>query len=142
MTSLLTRRTSAPKHRDVPVYELLVGVLALVAFIAVQPAIRSPRMVHRITIDNPTQNDLDVAVASSTNGPWLDAATLTHGKQAVVEEVVDQGGTWVVRFTAAGETGGDLVITRADLRGGGWHLQVPASVGSRLSDAGVTPPPD
>src|SRR5689334_19213498 len=105
MTSLLTRRQTAPQRRSVPLFEIAVGAIALLLFVLIQPAITTPHVVKRVTIDNSTVYDLDVAVATRSSGPWMALGAVGRHGHTAVEEVIDQGDRWVFRFSAAGVAG-------------------------------------
>jgi hypothetical protein len=57
-----------------------------------------------------------------------------------VQEVYDEGGTWVFRFGYL-HFQKEIEVSRAQLTHDSWRVTVPASFGSELKARGVTPPP-
>lgn len=110
-----------------------VALLWLVACLAPPPT------VDRITIVNPTGYDLDVDVAGPERGSWLPVAIAEARTERVAEEVIDQGEEWVFRFLHWGDPVGELSITRAELVGDGWQVEVPGEVEARLRQLGRPP---
>ena len=109
---------------------------AVLAVLIVAPSLSTAAFVPRLTIDNPTAFDVNVELASGADD-GVALGTIGREGQSVLEEVADPGGQWTFRFSYAGVDGGDLVLSRADLRSAGWQLVVPAEVGERLLAAGV-----
>ena len=60
---------------------------------------------------------------------------------AVAEEIYDIGDTWVFRFSAQGETSGEVAFNRKQLERNGWRLEIPASIGDELRQKGAPAPP-
>lgn len=110
---------------------LIVGVVLL----------QGPARVSRVTIDNPTDYEVSIQLAPSTDGAWLPLAVLGLHATREFHDVVDQGDTWVFRFRAQGQDAGDLTISRGDLAAAGWQITVPASVTTRLQQLGVPTSP-
>lgn len=98
-----------------------------------------PPRVDRITIVNPTMYDLDVDVAGSERGGWLPVAIVEARSEDVTEEVIDQGEAWVFRFLHWGDPVGELFLTKGDLVGDDWRVEVPEEVEERLQQLGRPP---
>lgn len=96
----------------------------------------SPPTVDRITIANPTGYDLDVDVTDRDGESWLPVVIVEAGTEDVVQEVIDQGDEWVFRFLHWGDPVGELRVTRSELEGSDWRVEVPAEVGERLQRMG------
>jgi hypothetical protein len=114
------------------------GLVLVMVFWVVACAGPPPR-VDRITIVNPTGYDLDVDVAGPERGGWLPVAIVEANSEDAAEEVIDQGEVWVFRFLHWGDSVGELSITRAELVGDGWRVEVPEEVEERLQQLGRPP---
>lgn len=68
-------------------------------------------------------------------------ATVSRGQQHLVEEIIDQGGTWVFHFAGQGRDGTDLTVGRDDLASSGWVLTVPDEIAQDLRAKGAPPTP-
>jgi hypothetical protein len=113
--------------------------LVLVMVLWVAACAGPPQRVDRITIVNPTGYDLDVDVAGPERGGWLPVAIVEANSEDAAEEVIDQGEVWVFRFLHWGDSVGELSITRAELVGDGWRVEVPEEVEERLQQLGRPP---
>ena len=110
---------------------LVVGIVLLAG----------PARVDRLTVANPTDYDLSIRLAPSTDGAWLPFAVMGASSTRQFRDVVDQGDTWVFHFRAQGRDAGDLTISRADLKASGWQVTIPDSVVTRLRQLGVPTSP-
>ena len=110
---------------------------AVLAVLIVAPSLAPASYVARLAIDNPTAFDVNVDVADGEGGGWFPLGTLDRERETVLEEVIDPGSTWVFRFSYAGVAGGELTVSRSELRGAGWQLAVPPGVSERLAAAGL-----
>ena len=106
--------------------------LVLVMVLWVAACAGPPLRVDRITIVNPTAYDLDVDVAGPERGGWLPVVIVEADSEDVAEEVIDQGEVWVFRFLHWGDPVGELSLTRAELEGASWRVEVPPEVEERL----------
>jgi hypothetical protein len=114
-------------------------VLAVVAVILVGAGDES--FVAHVRVDNQTPYDVAVDVAGATRDGWMGAGFAQRRTTTEFSDVVDQGATWVFRFSYAGVDAGEVTVARSTLEGAGWRVAVPASVVDRLVAAGVSPPP-
>jgi len=112
------------------------GLLTLVADVSGRPG-----TVARITFDNPTAYALDIEVSPGTDNGWTSAGSVGQQATADVQEGADQGEVWLFRFDSQGESGGQLRLSRAELKAAAWRVAVPPEVGQRLADAGAPPTP-
>jgi hypothetical protein len=113
--------------------------LVLVIVLWVAACAGPPPRVDRITIVNPTGYDLDVDVGGPERGGWLTVAIVEAHSEHVSEEVIDQGEVWVFRFLHWGDPVGEVSITRGDLVGNGWRVEVPEEVEERVQQLGRPP---
>jgi hypothetical protein len=112
-----------------------VAVISLLSWV-----VRGPAFVDQMTITNPTAFDVDVDVAG-TDRRRLNLAYVDSGGSVVVRDVIDQGDTWIFRFSYGGTHAGSLRVDRARLARDGWRVEIPARVEMRLDAAGYPPPP-
>jgi hypothetical protein len=117
----------------------LVGaLLALGLILGVLWGVRSPGVVERVTINNPTPYPVEVSIAGAAGGARLDLGPVAPSARHTFESVVDQGDRWVVHVTSASSDGGDFVVGRSGLARAGWVITIPDSVGAKLADGGAT----
>jgi hypothetical protein len=115
---------------------------ALAVLFLLAACTRAPAYVEEVVVANPTAYDVNVEVRpAEAAGAWLPIGRARHGHDTPFGQVVDQGATWIVRFGYAGVEGGEITLRREDLERSKWRITVPETVGSRLQDAGVVPPP-
>lgn len=96
--------------------------------------------VDRIVIGNPTAFTANVDVTGAEREGWLDLTTAGAQSESTVEDVYDQGTTWIFRFSYSGHSE-ELKLSRSELARADWHVEVPASFEAALRDRGVSPPP-
>jgi hypothetical protein len=144
------RTRSRPSRADRPARTLgryvrldaLAIVIAIAAVLIVGIfLLDGPARVKHLTVDNPTDYDVSIQLASSPDGAWLPFAVLGLHATREFHDVVDQGDTWVFRFRAQGQDAGDLTISRDDLAAAGWQVTVPANVTTQLQQLGVPTSP-
>jgi hypothetical protein len=102
-------------------------------------AIRTPGFLDRVTIENPDVHNLEIEVGDADRDRWLGLGTATREASRTFQSVIDQGDTWVFHFRYGGVDGGEVVVSRDDLRGSRWRVRVPEEVGARLTQAGLGP---
>jgi hypothetical protein len=119
----------------------LVIALALVVGVAAElaPRVSVPPHVTRLRLVNPTVYQLNVEVAASSGGPWLDLGAVDRESTKSVEQVLDEGRRWMFRFSYGGTDAGAVSATRGALEAAAWTLHVPDAAGERLQAAGLTP---
>jgi hypothetical protein len=116
-----------------PLVPVVVGVaLVVVWHLAASP----PTTVPRVTFVNDTGYDVEVDVAGAGNTGTLHLGTAAARTTTDVEDVIDQGSTWVVHFRAQGVDAGELRLTRTDLDRADWKVVIPGEVAGRLAAAG------
>lgn len=119
----------------------VVAVAAAVALFVISNLAGAPaRTVARITFVNNTAYDIEVNVTGADGGS-LTLGTVRANRTTDVQEVVDQGRTWVLQFGAQGVDAGEVRMNRGDLERAGWRVVVPAGAAQRLGDAGLQPSP-
>ena len=116
-----------------------VGVIAIVAIIP--RAFSNRSTVAQVSIVNNTSYALDVQVAGAGKNGWTGITTAERNQTTVVQDVVDQGTTWVFRVRSQGVEGGELTFSKAALERAAWKVVIPDSVATRLASAGATPTP-
>ena len=113
----------------------------IVAVLAVHPVLGGPSFVHRLTIENPSEFDVTVAVSAAGRQEQLSLGTVGHRSSIELQDVIDQGSQWAFHFSAGGRDGGEVRVPRAELSRNGWRLQIPQEVVARLRARGAVPPP-
>jgi hypothetical protein len=122
---------------------LVAGALLVVAialFIVVSLT-SGPKFVSQLTVVNPTAYDLQVDATDGGHHGWTALGTAGRSGTDSFQDVVDQGDTWILRFSYGGQTAGELRFTHQELAGAQWRVAVPASFGEALRGGGTTPPP-
>ncbi len=141
MGPVLTRHApeSVRRLRDVavPVVALL-GCAVL--FAGLLRLVEPTETVDTITVENRSGVAVDVAVAGGADGGKLLLAAVDSRSATRVDDVLDQGSTWVFRVTRAGEPVGSFTRSRDRLRADGWRAVVPASWDERLATAAERAP--
>ncbi len=120
---------------------LAAGLLVVVGVTYLVGLSGGPTTVARITFVNPTAYTLSVDVSDGAGSGWSPAGFAPKRSTGVVEQVSDQGDVWVFRFDAQGKSGGELRLTREQLKRDGWRVDIPVEVGQRLAEAGAPPTP-
>lgn len=100
----------------------------------------SERYVERIVINNPTDFIANVDVTGGARDGWLGITTADAHSEKTVEQIYDQGSTWIFRFSYSGYEE-EIQLSRAELARSDWRVQVPDSFASALKARGVPPPP-
>jgi hypothetical protein len=120
----------------------LVIVIAIASVLLIGIVVLSgPARVDHVTVANPTDYDVSIQLASSTDGARMPFAVVGLRSTREFSDVIDQGDTWVFRFRAQGQDAGALTVTRADLQAAGWQVTVPASVATQLQSLGIPASP-
>ena len=120
----------------------LTGLLAAALFFGIVPRMFvSPATVAQLRLVNQTPYALDVEVTDAQLQGWTAVGTAEPAGQTVIQDVIDQGNSWVFHFSSQGEDGGEVHVTKAELTGSGWQVVIPSSVGTQLQREGAPPPP-
>lgn len=119
---------------------LAIVVSGLVALIITVLLVDNPSRVS-ITVVNPTQYELTIAVAKPGHPGWLPLVVIEPGQERLLDGTIDQGREWLFRFSGQGRDGGEIAMTRDELRNDDWRFVVPQEVVDQLQKAGATPPP-
>ena len=127
--------TGLRRYFSFPIIAIIVVVAVLMA--ASLDLLDEPNHVSRVTIANPSEYALDVAVTSGGRHGGLALSGVPVGATRDFHDVLDQGNTWVFSFRAQGRDGGEMSMTRADLDASGWNITVPGQVLDRLRAAGA-----
>ncbi len=117
------------------VADLLVAALALAILLAAGVVDRPPSFIDRVEVVNPTMFHVEVEVRGDGGGGWMTLGAVRRESSRTVEDVLDQGDRWRVRFRYGGRHAGELTLGRAEAR----RIAVPPEVDQRLVEAGFTP---
>jgi hypothetical protein len=139
MTQATMARPHAPRRAfPSPTIIVLVIVGALLCA-AMAYALRDPAVVSRVTVDNPSQLDVNVSVRPSDDSSRLILATVAPTTSARNLDVLDQGDEWIFSFSSGGVDGGSIRVSRAKLSADDWRVVVPDSVIRRLQSGSFVP---
>jgi glycine cleavage system aminomethyltransferase T len=97
--------------------------------------------IDEVTIVNDTDYSANVDVTGKARDGWLGLTVSGPQSRTTVEEVIDQGEVWIFRFDYVGRYEEEVEISRGELEGKGWTIEVPRSFEQRLRDLDLPPPP-
>lgn len=117
-----------------------IVVASIAAVVFTSWLVASPDRVS-LTVDNQTAYQLTIMATSADHDGWLPVMVVGPGREQTKGGVIDQGATWILRFSGQGHDGGEITVTREQLRADDWHFTVPNDVADRLEADGATPPP-
>lgn len=140
MSPVMTRPGPAPTRNITRTLELgFVLAVFFAAEVFALWAIRTPGFVDQVTIENPDVHNIEIDVGDADRDRWIGLGTASREASRTFESVIDQGDTWVFRFRYGGVDGGEVVVSRNDLRDNRWRVRIPEEVGTRLTQAGLGP---
>ena len=119
----------------------VAGAAAMLAA-AVAGELLDPPSTVDLVIANESTQEVTVVLAGRAGAPVLPVATVDAGEERPVAEVLDQGSTWLVTFRTAGETTGELEVSRSELAEQGFRIVVPETVGDGDGPAPADAPED
>jgi hypothetical protein len=139
MTQATMARPHAPR-RSVPSLPVIaLFVLGALLCTGMALALRDPKVVARVTVENRSSIPINVDVRGSADGGRLILATVPARGQASTLDVLDQGDRWIFGFSTGGADGGSFTVSRAKLAADGWRLVVPDDVVARLQSSSFVP---
>lgn len=118
----------------------LVG--AVCACVLVLAACSEVSLVDSVTIVNDTDYPAQTEVTGADRNGWLLLAHAQQRQTTTVEEVIDQGATWIFRFDYIGKHEEEVEVSRRELEQDDWSVEVPLSFEQRLRALGVPVPPE
>ncbi len=140
MTRLETRPYPPSVRHALPKIGLYACLAAaLVLMLVGVSLLKLPEVVPKLTVVNPGVYQVHVEVAGSSRDGWLDLGTVERESTKTIEELIDQGDTWVFRFSYGGVGAGEAVVVRSALEADGWKFTTPVGVADRLRQAGLVP---
>jgi hypothetical protein len=147
-TTMTSRTASRPKPERTATFWsridwrwVIIPAICVFAAIVTGLVNTTPKVVHQLTFDNAGPYAMNVEVSGATHDGWLALGTVAQRSTATIEDVIDQHGTWVFRFSSQGADGGSIEVSRKDLAANGWHLTIPATVANSLQSRGVPQTP-
>jgi hypothetical protein len=134
-----------PEPRWIRLRPRRIALYAFLVFAAVALAIAGRHLttdapVARVEVANPSEYGIKVEVANADGGSALPVGVAAPRTTSVFEDVLDQGDTWLVRFSLL-DHAVEQRVARDALREARWHLDVPAELITELREAKVTPTP-
>lgn len=115
---------------------------AVGALVVVVGACSDVSLVDSITIANDMVYPAEAEVTGEERNGWLRLTLAQQGAETTVEEVIDQGETWIFRFDYIGKHEEEVEISRQELEQNDWTIEVPPSFEQRLRALGIPPPPE
>lgn len=145
MAGQATTRPQAPdaplsSRRPRPAH-IAAAALGVAALVLVSQVMEEPTFIERIEVQNPTRYDVTIYVARGDDVGWMAVGTARRQETSTFEEIYDQGDLWIFRFSAQGEEGGELRLSKASLERDRWRVEIPRSVEDQLQEAGAPFPP-
>lgn len=139
MNTVATPPRPLPLRRQMRTWALAVATGAALALVlTVRSLVEPPTRVERIEITNPHQWVAVVDVTDARRTQELGLGAVDPAKSQSFEEVIDQGDTWIFRFSYAG-VDVERAIPRAELERDRWKVTVPDEFSERLEAAGTPP---
>ena len=139
MTQATMARPHAPRRTLPPFSLIAIIVVGALLCAAMAYALRDPDLVSRVTVENPSALEVNVAVRPSPESSRLILATVSPRTSANNLDVLDQGDEWTFALSSGGLDGGAIRVSRADLAANGWRIVVPEDVIARLQTRSFVP---
>jgi hypothetical protein len=139
MSTVASRPRPLPLRRQMRVFGLAFAALATLAVaLILRSVVESPARVERIEITNPHQWMAIVHVTDAPRSQELGLGAVDRAKSQSFEQVIDQGDTWIFRFSYSGVEV-EQAVPRAQLERDRWKVTVPDEFATRLEAEGVPP---
>ncbi|HEU5308606.1 MAG TPA: hypothetical protein VFW97_14865 [Acidimicrobiia bacterium] len=139
MTQATMARPHVPRRTFPPLPLIALVVVGVLLCAAMAYELRDPKVVSRLTLENPSGLDVNVSVQPSPSGSRLVLPTVGANSTATSDDVLDQGDEWLFSFSSGGVDGGTLRVSRAKLAAGDWRVEIPESVVQRLQTGTYVP---
>jgi hypothetical protein len=139
MTQATMARPHVPRRTFPPLPLIALVVVAVLLCAAMAYELRDPKVVPRLTLENPSGLDVNVSVQPSPSSSRLVLPTVGASSTATSNDVLDQGDDWLFSFSSGGVDGGTLRVSRAKLAAGDWRVEIPESVVQRLQTGTYVP---
>jgi hypothetical protein len=140
MTQATMARPHVPRRTFPPLPLIALVIVGALLCAAMAYALRDPDVVPRVTVENPSQIDVNVSVRPAADESRLILASVPATTTAQNLDVLDQGDEWIFSFSSGGIDGGTLRVSRAKLAADNWRIVVPESVIQRLQSGTFVPP--
>ncbi|HEV3402359.1 MAG TPA: hypothetical protein VG078_11110 [Acidimicrobiales bacterium] len=139
MSPVLTPLRSSSSLRQLGGLAIVVALAIPLMVVFARVMSEEPLFVSELTVTNPLVYKINVEVKAPGREGWSLLGTIPRETTKTLEQIVDQGPQWLFRFSYGGEVGGEIAISRTELRAKDWRVTVPLEVGDRLRQAGVQP---
>lgn len=118
-----------PQHSVTrPALAVAATVAAAIVIWLVLGLIGSPSMIPRVTVSNPSSGDLEIDVAPVRGGATLDLGHVAPRSSRTIQDVLDQGDTWVFTVSSARARLGTFPVDRDELADNDWTITLPADL--------------
>ncbi len=118
-----------------------VAAVGACALLLGEAACSGVSFVDEVAVVNDTEYSANIDVSGKAGDGWLLLTTVEPQSTTTVEEVIDQGEMWILRFDYVGKYDQEVEISRRQLEQNDWTIEVPQSFEQRLRDLNVSPPP-
>lgn len=139
MTQTLTPAAPVRRRTAVPLYALLAAAGAAVALPFVSSLESSPRTT--LTFVNQSDWDLEVELVLDDGRSRLPLARIGAQRTERIEEILDQGDGWRIRWWYAEDLGAEVARTERALRDDRFQVRAPGDLVERLRASGAPPSP-
>jgi hypothetical protein len=133
-------RPHVPRRTFPPISMIVLVIVGALLCVLMTFALRDPDVVSRVTVENPSQLNVNVSVRPADDPSRLILSTVSPTTSATNLDVLDQGDEWVFSFSAGGVEGGSIRKSRSELAADNWRVVVPESVIERLQSGTFVPP--
>ncbi len=114
-------------------WALVLAGVVVVLFGVVRLVETSPKTVPRVTFVNNSAYDIGASVTGGAPNDKMELGTVKAHSSTDINEVIDQGSTWVFDFTGPFGDGGEVTVARANLANGQWRVVIPDAVIQRIA---------
>jgi hypothetical protein len=131
MSSLLTQARSVPLRqvRSRFVAGVFVAAAAVLVFAGTLALLRRPDFVDHVTVVNRTKHAIDVDVDPGNGHEWMGLGGVEPRSTIRIDDVIDQGETWVFQMRNGGALVDEITVSRDQLKADGWRVVVSATPG-------------
>ena len=120
---------------------IAVVCVTVAGVIGIDRLTAGPAFVPKVTVVNASPYATTVEDTGATRDGWTTVTIADPRATTTAEQVIDQGATWTFRFSAQGQNGGEVTLTRNQLERTGWQVRIPVDVQQQLEKLGSQPTP-
>ena len=114
-------------------------IVLLLVLLGAGQLVKAPHTVSQVNLVNRTPFDLNVQVDNGQPGDTVLLGVAQPDQTTSVNEVADQGDTWVFSLSRGGVSAGTVRISRSELAAHQWQVVIPAAAAVPLFASGQEP---